>query len=474
LALAAGLRFAALHFGLPYPHARPDEETAVGHAVAILRGDVNPHFFNWPSLTFYLFAAVLGAARLFVALTPAGQIVLARALVATAGALTVLPAASIARRIAGPPAGLAAALFLAVAPLHVRDSHFAVTDVLMTFLATSSMALAMRGRATANRTTFAAAGALAGLATSTKYNAAALLAIAVAAPSPAAAAWFAAAFAAAFVAGTPFALLDWRAFAADVAYERTHLSAGHAVPLGRGWIYHLHTTLPHGLGPLLALAAAAGFVLLATKYRKSATVVVLFTVVFYLAIGSGSTVFFRYVLPLVPVACVCAAVAVSSAGSRLAVVLAILVAAPSFYQSVTLDRLLARQDSRVIAGAWLAGQLRPESTVHDGGGDYCRLALDALPFHAWRYDPAARSFGAGDATPDWIVLDESPLTAYTATPDSLRDLVRDRYELALRVAGVPGELGEGVYDRQDAFFLPIDGFTGVARPGPTVLIYRRR
>jgi hypothetical protein len=344
----------------------------------------------------------------------------------------------------------------------------------MTFLATSSVAMAMRGRATANRSTFAAAGALAGLATSTKYNAAPLLAIAATAPSPAAAAWFAAAFAAAFFAGTPFALLDWRAFAADVAYERTHLSAGHAVPLGRGWVYHLHTTLPHGLGPIMALAAAVGFILLATKYRKSAAVVVLFTAVFYLAMGSGSTVFFRYVLPLVPVACVCAGVAVSSAGSRVAAVLAILVAAPSFYQSVTLDRLLAREDSRVIAGAWLAGRLRPDSTVHDGGGDYGRLALDALPFHAWRYDPAARSFGAGGATPDWIVLDETPLTAYTATPDSLRDLVRDRYELAMRVPGVPAEMGEAIYDRQDAFFLPIAGFSGIERPGPTVLIYRLR
>jgi hypothetical protein len=42
------------------------------------------------------------------------------------------------------------------------------------------------------------------------------------------------------------------------------------------------------------------------------------------------------------------------------------------------------------------------------------------------------------------------------------------------VDGVPAAAGSGVYDRQDAFFLPIDGFEEVARPGPTVLIYRRR
>ena len=47
-------------FGLPYPYARPDEAQAISGAVGMLAGDLNPHFFHWPSLTFYLFAAVLG------------------------------------------------------------------------------------------------------------------------------------------------------------------------------------------------------------------------------------------------------------------------------------------------------------------------------------------------------------------------------------------------------------------------------
>jgi hypothetical protein len=63
---------------------------------------------------------------------------------------------------------------------------------------------------------------------------------------------------------------------------------------------------------------------------------------------------------------------------------------------------------------------------------------------------------------------------FAAAPGPLRDLVNERYSLAYRVDGVPAAAGSGVYDRQDAFFLPIDGFTGVARPGPTVLIYKRR
>ena len=45
-------------FGLPYPMARPDEEAALGHALGIA-GDLNPQFFHWPSLTFYVFAGIL-------------------------------------------------------------------------------------------------------------------------------------------------------------------------------------------------------------------------------------------------------------------------------------------------------------------------------------------------------------------------------------------------------------------------------
>jgi hypothetical protein len=31
-----------------------------------------------------------------------------------------------------------------------------------------------------------------------------------------------------------------------------------------------------------------------------------------------------------------------------------------------------------------------------------------------------------------------------------------------------------VYDQQDAFCLPLAGFSGVGRPGPNLYVYRRR
>src|SRR5690349_2380540 len=52
------LRVIPIWFVLPYPMARPDEETALGHALDVMHGKWNPQFFHWPSLTFYLFGGV--------------------------------------------------------------------------------------------------------------------------------------------------------------------------------------------------------------------------------------------------------------------------------------------------------------------------------------------------------------------------------------------------------------------------------
>jgi hypothetical protein len=151
-------------------------------------------------------------------------------------------------------------------------------------------------------------------------------------------------------------------------------------------------------------------------------------------------------------------------------ILTLVIALGPLLTSVRLDQLLGRTDSRVLAAEWLVPRLRPEHTLHDAGGDYTKLDLGRARFHEWRYDAPARSFGAGSAIPDWIVVYDSPLREYAAVPDALHDLVRDRYELAHEVRATAAST-DHVFDRQDAFFLPISGFTGVERPGPNVRIY---
>jgi hypothetical protein len=513
--LAAALRFYGLWFGLPYAHARPDETTALGLATSVRGGDLNPRFFHWPSLTIYVFAALhaaVAAIRRAFALDPAlgftEQVLLARGAVALAGTLTVVVLFTLARRMGGPAVGLLAALYLAVAILHVRESHFAMTDVLMVLLLTTSLGLLLRAlderipAGTGERAfwRFAAAGLAGGLATSTKYNAGAVLAAMGAAQiywlvrfRPriwTARAWlpsagFLAAFVAGFLAGTPYALLDYERFGADLYFDLTHLSDGHGTNLGRGWEYHALRSLPYGLGVPVFVAALAGIVPTARHFPRQALVLGAFAVSFYAAIGSGQTVFFRYVLPLVPILCVSAAVATERAalwlaarpgvGPRLAsVVLTVLIAGPALVNSVWFDVVLSRTDSRVLAARWLAPRLRANDSVYDSGGDYTRLHLGRVDYDVRVFDPAANSFAHPEGrTPDWLVLHESPMSMYTSVPYTVLELAATRYHLLMTVPGTSKRAGAAVYDLQDAFFMPVSGFRAIRRPGPTVRIYRR-
>jgi hypothetical protein len=524
--IAAALRIFPVWFGLPFQYARPDEAESISRAVGVLTGGLNPHFFHWPSLTFYVFAGTLGtvsAIRSLAGLEPSLPVdvalITARTAVAVAGTLTVIPLFRLGQRMAGERVGLLAAGFLAVAPLHVRDSHFAMTDVLMTLLLTASLAALVAAYETARGTAggaghrqFAIAGLLGGLATSTKYNAAVAVVSMAAAQvvllaTPGSGSWttrrwrsltpaaiFAAAFVAGFVAGTPYAVLDFPAFAADFSYDLAHLSGGHAVPLGRGWYAHAARSLPYGCGPLLLVASLAGIAIGARRHPQHTFIVGSFAAAYYAVIGSGYTVFFRYVMPLVPIVCLFAAIATNytleshagrglpaKAGSQpggsqtLLLALLMFVAGPSLLTSVRMDLVLARTDTRVIAARWLGPQLRPEHTLHDAGSDYTRLDLRERRYHEWRFDPTTQSFGHPEGLiPDWIVISESPLRHYASAHPALRRLVAERYEPVYAVRGTTSPDAPGMYDQQDAFFVPFSRLDLVERPGPAITVYRRK
>jgi hypothetical protein len=247
---------------------------------------------------------------------------------------------------------------------------------------------------------------------------------------------------------------------------------------------HAVRSLPYGCGPLVFAAAIVGIGIAIRRHPRHALIVGAFAVVYYGAIGSGFTVFFRYVMPLVPIVCLFAALAVHHASeltttrarpALLAVGLGAAVAAPSAWTSVGMDLLLARTDTRVLAARWLGPQLRADHSLHDAGSDYTRLDLRDRRYHEWHFNPATQSFGhPAGLTPDWLVISDSPLRHYASADPGLRRLADARYDAVYTVRGTIAPQRSGVYDQQDAFFLPFSGFAEVERPGPTITIYRRR
>jgi hypothetical protein len=246
---------------------------------------------------------------------------------------------------------------------------------------------------------------------------------------------------------------------------------------------------------VLLAAAVAGILIGARRRPRHTLIVSAFTAAYYAVIGSGYTVFFRYVMPLVPIVCLFAAVATIYAAVRLAgarpgegdpsssrtvgllvpVALVGFVAGPPALTSVRMDLVLARTDTRVIAAEWLGPQLQPEHTLHDAGGDYARLDLRDRRYHEWHFDSKTQSFGhPGGLPPDWIVIPESPLRHYASADPGLRRLVAERYAPIHTVRGTTSLDAAGMYDQQDAFFVPFSRLGDVERPGPTITIYRRR
>jgi hypothetical protein len=523
LLAAAIVRIFAIDFCLPSHYCRPDEEAVGSVVMRVLARDLNPHWFDWPSLFMYLTALSLvlifkignvlgwyrGEYHFLQLLTadPAPVYLAARLLSAAAGVLTVWLLYRTARRWFGHLEALVAAAFLALAFLHVRDSHFGVTDVTATCLGMASFACTVRFHAHPGTREALPAALLGGLAASTKYNAALLLVPAFVSQvlevvdarregrPPLAdlrSCRFLGAFALAFALGTPYALLDPAGFGGGLARVAAHLRSGHGVDLGAGWLYHLAVSLRYAVGWPVLLAGLIGMAWLAWRRPREALLLFAFPLALYAAAGSGRTVFVRYIIPVIPFVCISAAVAVDAAVRRVAEVaglsaraagattaaVAALAVIPSAANLAWFDAVVGRLDNRVIAARWLDQHVPRGASLHQTGDFYASVDLDRTAYDVWDFDEERGLFtGSGQvrsAGPDWILVQRSPLTFYSSVPAALERLIAsDGYALVRSFQAIDLTAPGNVFDQQDAFFLPLAGFNGIRRPGPNFEVYRR-
>jgi len=154
--LALAVRLWGIGWQLPWQF-HPDEGHYTWKAIDLMSQDTyNPKYFRNPSLLTYVFLAeyrLLGfqppkadadaATADGLWRPPSGVAFVGRLTSAILGVLTVLVIGLMGWRAVGPWAGVLGALFLALAFIHVRDSHYATNDVPSVFLLTVSVAAAL-------------------------------------------------------------------------------------------------------------------------------------------------------------------------------------------------------------------------------------------------------------------------------------------------------------------------------------------
>jgi hypothetical protein len=487
--------------------------------MGIFHGILNPHFADWPHLYFYVAAAWLAPFRLIgLVQDPASGYLGIRILDALLGTLTVLLVFEFGRRAYGWLAGFLGASALAVAFLHVRDSHFATLDIPLTLACTATLYIAYRTVQSRGLRPLLLNGISLGVAASLKYNGALVFAGIAAAQTLRARAersrWPQLVARLALVAAvgvvtlaltSPFLVLDPGMTQHGIGYIFQHFGRASAPAIG--WV-ELSRALWYGIDPVLLLLAVIGVVFAAWRRQPADWIILTFLLVYFLLIGAGRSVFFRYADPMIPPLLLLGGRALSALITRttraqarrlsLAVAFVLVVVAPVVHD-VRYDLLIQQTDTRTLAFDWLA--------QHVPAGSRAAVPYMAGPAHDQAMvESGEHSHGATDLYVASF-LDSRLETQYTIHELTREDLqltsldsfgkegityvvvgyetpgtgcqVDSPLERTLRAQGQPqasfaptNGCPDSIFDPIDTYYVPLAGYGGWLRPGPYIRIYR--
>jgi hypothetical protein len=502
-AVALAARLWGVGFGAMQPLARPDEEFFALRAMGLFSHPYDALTNGWPGGYSSLLHAVLRLERIFslgdanlacaLAVRPLSIFLPARVLSAVIGAASVFPVYGLARAWRSERAGLFAAGVYAVNLLAVRDGHFAVTDAPLCFLLACCLWACAKNA-------LVAAGAFAGAAFGIKYSAAplavpcticAILALRRGEPLLRAVLLPALAALVAFLAVTPSVLRNPAAFWSGVQSHAARYGAS-SLP------FYLGTVLPAAFGWTGFGLGAAGLA------NRRALPAAAFALCVIAMLAPLQIPYARYASPLLPALAAGVGIALDALLQRNRIVAGALAAAallPPALRTAQLDRLLSREDTRDLAAAWLIREGRPVESlggwarVHAlerGAQDAC---AGALPPHLRVPVPTlagtSRQWGelVGKGATGWEALGNALVRpALDRAPEPDAELVVEARAPADFVnLGPPAAIDEtcwpeqarfspgaiGTRERFDAFFVPLDSFSGAFRPGPEVIVRRR-
>lgn len=388
LFLALFLRVSGLGFGLPFAYHQ-DEPILINHALQI--GVAHRiTFYVIPPFTQYLLFCVYSAYFLIgmalncfsdmqsFAMTyvnnPSAFFILARlSLGVFFGVGTVALLAKLAEEFFSKQVAWLASLMLAIALIHVQNSHYAYVDTAVTFSILLVVYFILKVFGESKLKYYLMAGIALGWAASIKYTALyivpALLLIFVIAllkrqMSVGAIKGFAAATIAtciSFIILVPYVVFDYTHFMNQMIVQagaETHV----------GFSFHLVYSLLHGCGPLWLVLAIVGLGLIARKGGYRAWIILSISTTFYAVNACFGQHFARYILPLVPLLCLSAAVAcdkffyrqkkLTPIGRICVAVLVVSMILPTFRTLA----LFNADDTRSLAYEWFQDNV-PENSV---------------------------------------------------------------------------------------------------------------
>jgi 4-amino-4-deoxy-L-arabinose transferase-like glycosyltransferase len=499
---------AAMYFDeMKYVAWASDAKNDASQTVTDLR---NPTLFHHLLQIEYAVAALVqrGATQQQVAVS---ELWLARVTSAVLGSLacvlTALAAHALTRAIGcrrdALVAGLSAGLILAVAPLHVHLSHYAVNDTTASFFLAAALYFGTRVLAGGSRRDLVLAGLTAGLGFSTKYS----FAIGLALPLVVAlvgrnvsltrrAADFLAVLAAFVVGaavGAPEFILSPDAVLAGVA-EQARLGGIRWNGQSDAPIWQLYLdTLVQGLGWPALLLAAIGCVTVGWRSRE-ALVAELSVLALCLGVMLRQELFFaRFALPLLSWLALLAGPGVMGAvrlavhgrqvrpalmGGLAAVVLAVALL-PEIVTTVRHDQLATTTDTRVLARRWLTQRGDGARVATELYGQPLLWAGSVLPrgFRLQRVgsfvEPTTVSRLACDGTRLFLV---SSLTSEREIARRGPRAGETGYDLLARLGQVrtildPFQPGKSAPAHPDNTGIPFWFLDDYARPGPKITIY---
>ncbi len=407
--IAIGIRVWGINYDLPYIY-HPDEPLYVNISQQIFKtGDLNPHFFNYPSLFFYInsvayipyyligkFAGifssradVLSPVSLIMGVTKAqlpSAILLGRLITTIFGIGTVIITYLVGKRIANKEyVGILAALLVAVEPTVVSLSRFITPDIFVTFFAMAAFLAILLVYKSGNTQSYIMAGILIGLTASCKYNGVLII-------LPLFVAHFLRqgklvlkgwgiylaliACCLAFIVTTPYALLDFSKFISDLRYEGLHYLSGHAGMEGNTFLWYVNLLWQDG--GIVYILAILGIIYGFFTKRKEIILLSTFPIAYFIFISRFIVRNDRTILPLIPFLLLLAALFVGILWEKaiqqkdgpiklffLTSLLCVSVVAISFPSNIAVKHTmqLTAVDNREISRLWIASHLPKGSKI---------------------------------------------------------------------------------------------------------------